>query len=477
MERKFYFDTKFQIALVGLLLKRFDFLTSVADLIKPDYFEDPVLIWYFQVIRDYYLDYAKVPEDLVIQNELLKAVKSGRIKEESIPRYTEVFKAIHEPVESEDYVISEVIRFCKRQEVRKAFLDCASKTDSEEDGVWDEIISRVQTACTVGDNREGIGSQYFIDFPQRLQQRLLGEEKLVIPTGITELDLQIGGGLKAGQLGVWLGGTGRGKSIALSHCGKRGVVGGFNVLHYTLELDEIDICERYDSSWTRVNINELLNQSSKVEKDLHNLQARYGNKLIVKFYPTGTATIQTLKGHIQQLKALGFIPDLIIVDYLDLLQPLTRYNEEWADLGSIAKDLRGLAGSLKIPIWTGCQSNRAGLSADILDLEHVGDSLRKAQIADVIIAICMSPDERANNAARLFLPKNRNGPAGVVIPIRTAYNRMCFFDPASEPYTAPSKKEIVSPAKRKVDSIKEKVDYAEQVQKAEKIIQETAKEL
>lgn len=424
------------------MCQKYDFLISAIDLLKPEYFEDKVLVWYFQTIRDFFLDYHKSPSKVVVKEELRKSAASGRIKDTEFRQYVEVFPKLWADVDSADYLIEQVVQFCRRQALRRAFLEYAPKIDRADDQLWGEIQSEITDACGVGAHTMDLGTQYFKDYHERLHNRVIGEEKLIVPSGIRKLDEYIGGGLKAGQVGVWLGGTGVGKSIVLPHCGRRGVVEGLKVAHYTLELDDKDIAERYDAGWSSVALGDLAAQTKIVERRLASLGRQYGNSLIIKFYPTRTATLNTIRSHVRQLHSLGFKPDLLVVDYLDLLKPLTSYNDEYADLGAITADLRGLAGELSLPIWTATQVNRGGLNVEVVDLEHIGDSLKKAQIADIVVAICMTKEERQKNEARLYLAKNRNGPTGVTVKIETAYHRMCFCKqvPAPQPITGKTRR-------------------------------------
>lgn len=429
----FNFDRDFQIGILGLMQSSFEFNLMAVELIEPQYFEDQTLVWIFRTMRDYWQDHNTRCDILVLNNELRKARIAGRIKDTDEVKYTDVFEAMKTPPDVDKYVTTEVVRFCRRQSVRKAMLDMAPMTDSPDADVWDVILKRMTDACNVGSHSVDIGMQYFLQYKDRLQARMLGEEQLVIPTGITDLDYKIGGGLKAGQIGLWLGGTGSGKSIALPHCGKRAVIGGWKVVHYTLELSAEIIAERYDSSWSQVPVYDLVKQTMRVEQKLGMLHQRHGNSLIIKEYPSGLATVGTLRQHLQALRHTGFIPDLIVVDYVDLLKPTASYDNEYAEQGSIIRDLRGLAGELKVPIWSATQVNRPGMSSEVVDVEHIADSFRKAQIADVIIAICASREELEMDVLRLFLAKNRNGPSKHTVKIRSAYNRMCFYDPLAPP--------------------------------------------
>lgn len=434
--KKFNFGREFQVRALALMRRKFDFLTAAVSIVKPEYFEDKALSWAFTTIVAHYQDYALCAELRVMENELQKAVTAGRVRKED----EDACATLIAEVEAEDvalgdaYTVDQVVRFCRRQEVRRALLEVAPKTESEDQDVWEEIEQRISTACNTGANSINIGTSYFAEYAQRCQNRFLDEAQRCIPTGIDELDKYIGGGLRAGQLGVWLGGTGTGKSVALPHCGKFAVMHKLKVVHYTLELNEIEVSTRYDAAWTGTPLYDLKDQSRAVEKKLHGLLAKYGEALLIKGYPTNTATIETLKTHLVALRSnTGFIPDLVVVDYGDLIKATSNYNDEYADLGTIFKDLRGLAETLNIPIWTATQANRTSTDQEVVGIEQMGDSFKKAQIADIVIAIGGTREDKADNIITLNIAKNRNGPTGKNIAIRTAYDRMCFFDPFNPP--------------------------------------------
>lgn len=408
----------------------YGFGTLCQDILKAEYFEDRILGWFYTTIRDYYIDYRKKPTSLVLERELETAILAKKVKEKEKDLYVSALQKIVENPSSEDaeYVTNEVIRFAKRQAVRNVLLEVAPQTDSRDESVWDEIESKIRKACSVGTASLDIGLDYFSEINQRLASRAQYETKLVIPVGIPDLDQVLSGGLKAGQLGIILGFTGGGKSVFLPHVGRRALINGYKVVHYTLELDEKDIADRYDASFSNINITDLIPKEREVEKKLTALNTKYGNSLVIKFYPTQSASVPTLRTHLNQLEGLGFVPDLVIVDYGDLLKATSKYNDPYSDLGHTFADLRGLAGEKKIPIWTASQLNRAGGNAELADIGHMGDSIKKAHIADVIIAISATRDEKDNNQARLHVAKNRNGPSNVVIPITTNYAKMKFYE-------------------------------------------------
>jgi len=442
---RFPFDRQFQIGILGLCLQRLEFLLLASEVIKPEYFEDKILIWYFEKIISYYNQYGSLPNADVLKNELKKAARAKTIQSAEVRDYIEVLGLLVQRVSAAAYVTDEVVRFCRRQEGRKIYLDTAEIMDTATDDDWDMILERLYNVKSIGTSQLDMGIKYFEEAEARVERRAAGDLRAVAPTGIRgwhknthapmDLDQFLGGGLKTGQLGIWMGATNLGKSIALPHCGKRAVVQGMKVLHVTLELSASDVADRYDSAWTRTNIQELVTHGSAVSDRLKALSDRsgYAESLIIKEYPTGQASVNTLRGQLRQLEAMGWLPDLLVVDYLDLLKPLTNYNDEYADLGHIAQDLRGLCGEFEIPAWSATQTNRAGMSQETPDIEHMGDSIKKAQIADVILVMCATKEERAQNLLRIFIAKNRNGPNKVELEIRTAYHRMALWDSAGEP--------------------------------------------
>lgn len=428
-QNQFSFGKDFQIGLLHLCIKNFNFLLTCIDIIKPEYFEDTVLIWFYVAIRDYYLDYKKSPTKEVLWNEILTNVKSGRIRDYEQASYIEVFTKLDDPITYEEYLIDEIIKFCRRQEVKRVILEVAPQIETASDELFPEIEAKIKAACNVGQMHDNLGIQYFVDYAERLRKLKEGENQKIIPTGITELDLLIKGGLRAKQLGIVIAASGAGKSLSLASFAKRAVIGGFKVVYYTLELSEVEIAQRFDSSFSHIEINIIEDSLDSVETLLDDLGNKYGNQLIIKEYPTRGATVDTIRSHLHQLKGIDFIPDLIIVDYGELLKPLTNYNDEYADQGVIYADLRGIAGEFDAACWSACQVNRAGQNVELLTREHIAESMKKVFIADLVIPISRTREEVINNLARLTTEKNRNGPEARTIPIASDYKRMCFYDP------------------------------------------------
>lgn len=425
--QQFNFDRKFQVQILSLMLRDLDFLIAAQDIIKPEYFSDNVLIWFFLTIRNYYLDYQMRMDSDVLRNELLKAVQQGKIKkEDDIRNYAESFQLIEQTIGNKDYVVKELVAFCKSQAIKSMVMELPALLIARD---FASIESNFKKAMDVGEDFGSTGTSYFVNWTDRLKSRAIRNESRVMPTGITDLDVFLGGGLRPKQLGIWMAPTNRGKSIALCHCGKRAVIMGKKVLHYTMELSEEDVAERYDSSFSKISMSKLFDEEAHLVAQLEKLGMRWGNALIIKEWPAGKPSLATLTAHFNQCVRNGFSPDLILIDYLDLLRPTIRRLQKREELSDITTETRGWAMELNLPIWSATQSQRIAISMETHTEEQVGEDIGKVNIADIVVTINQTKEEVAQNKMRLFLAKNRNGRKYIEIPIINDLDRMCFYDP------------------------------------------------
>jgi replicative DNA helicase len=140
-------------------------------------------------------------------------------------------------------------------------------------------------------------------------------------------------------------------------------------------------------------------------------------KLIVKEYPTKSATTNTIKNHLKRLQLQGVEPDLIIVDYGDLIRPTTIRKEKRIELECIYEELRAMAQVLDCPIWTASQTNRSGLNAEVITMESISEAFNKCFVSDFIFTLSRTIEDKNTNSGRMFVAKNRNGPDGLIYPI------------------------------------------------------------
>ena len=184
---------------------------------------------------------------------------------------------------------------------------------------------------------------------------------------------------------------------------------GLNVVHYTLELSEGYVGKRYDAHFVNEPVNTIHLHKEKINKFIDDLSG----SLTIKEYSPGQASISTLESHIQKITDLGYPPDLIILDYVDLLKSISSSKDEKEKLDNTYVATKALARDLNIPVWSVSQVNRAGARDEIVEGDKAAGSYNKLMITDFCMSLSRLPQDKVNNTARFFLMKNRYGMDGM----------------------------------------------------------------
>jgi hypothetical protein len=209
----------------------------------------------------------------------------------------------------------------------------------------------------------------------------------------------------------------------LINLGAYALTQGIDVLHYTFELSEAAIGLRYDSNLCNMDSNTVIDNKDDILERYKNMNL---GRLIIKEFPTNTASIYTLRSHIERLDVKGFKPGLIIIDYADIMRSTRQYDSLRHELKLIYEELRGLAAERRVPIWTASQSNKEGSQSDIVDLSNMSEAYGKAQVADLVIGISRKSHEKSTGVGRLFVAKNRAGRDGLLFPLKIDTARSKF---------------------------------------------------
>ena len=199
-----------------------------------------------------------------------------------------------------------------------------------------------------------------------------------------------------------------------------------NVLHYTFELSELNTGTRYDSNLCDIDSNDIFMRKSDVFKFYEENKNKLG-RLKIKGYPTSTATVYTLRAHIDKLALQGFKPDIVLIDYADIMRSTRQFDSLRHELKLIYEELRSLAQDLNVPIWTASQSNRDGAHADVIDETNMSEGYGKAFVADILVTISRKAVEKSSGRGRIFLAKNRAGKDGLLFPIMIDTARSKFM--------------------------------------------------
>jgi len=391
------YGTGFQIKVISSLLTHKEFLLNIHDVLSDEYFENQSQKWVIKEILKYYDKYHSPPTMEVLKVELKKIdneVLQLSIKEQ----LKEAYKASDEDLK---YVQEEFSNFCKNQQLKKALL---SSVDLLNAGDYDSIRYLVDNALKAGQDKN-LGHEYNKDTESRYRE----EHRTAIATPWDTFNNIMQGGLGGGDFGLIFGNPGGGKSWTLVALGGWAVKMGYNVIHYTLELGSDYVGRRYDAFFTGHDVGKITNFREQVEKEVNLLP---GN-LIIKEYSPGKATISTLESHIKKCIDLDFKPDLILIDYVDLLRSKRNNRERKDEIDDIYLSTKGLARELNIPVWSVSQVNRAGAKDDIIEGDKAAGSYDKIMITDVAISLSRKRQDKVGGTGRFHIMKNRYGMDGM----------------------------------------------------------------
>tara|TARA_A100001391_G_scaffold137063_1_gene95713 strand:- start:297 stop:1664 length:1368 start_codon:yes stop_codon:yes gene_type:complete len=304
-----------------------------------------------------------------------------------------------------EYIKEQSLDFCRKQNLKEAMLKSVNLLQTCS---FDEISKVINDSLKLGSDNN-FGYDYFADF----EERFVPKHRLPVTTGWKDIDHICNGGLGKSELGVVIAPTGAGKSMVLVHLGAQALKEGKTVVHYTLELQDTIIATRYDSCLTGYPLSDIINFKDEVYEEIKEIDG----KLIVKEYPTKSATTNTIKSHLTKLLKRGIKPGMIIVDYADLLKPVVVRKEKRNELESIYEELRAISTEFQCPVWTASQTNRSGLNAEVITMEQISEAFNKCFVADFIMSVSRTIEDKQNNQGKIFIAKNRNGPDGMIYDI------------------------------------------------------------
>ena len=392
---------EFQIKVLSSLLTHKEFLVNIHDIISEEYFENSSQKWIIKEILNYYDKYHTTPSLDVIKVELQK-LDNDVLKISLKDQLKQAYISSDEDLE---YVQEEFTNFCKNQQLKKALM---SSVDLLKAGDFDGIRFIVDNALKAGQDKN-IGHEYAKDIESRYREN----SREVVPTPWPRINTLLQGGLGNGDFGLIFGNPGGGKSWSLVSLGGHAVKMGYTVLHYTLELGEDYVGKRYDAFFTKIPVNKVDSHKDKIAELIPQLPG----KLIIKEYPTGKATISTIESHIAKATSMGSKPDLVIIDYVDLLASRKTNRERKDEIDDIYTSTKGLARELDIPIWSVSQVNRAGANDNVIQGDKAAGSYDKIMITDFCMSLSRKKEDKVNNTGRFHLMKNRYGMDGLTFGI------------------------------------------------------------
>ena len=402
------YGQSFQSKVVSALITDNKFLDTISEVTTSKFFENDANKWIISEILSYHEEYRKPPTLDVFKSHLTK-IDNEVLKKTVVEQLRHVFTQIGNV--DLDYIKDEFTSFCINQNLKGVILQ---SVDLLKAGSYDRIKDLVDKAMKVGQESD-LGMDYIEDYDERTEEL----NRTTVPTRWQPINDLMDGGLGPGELGVVVAPSGVGKTWILTAIGAEAVRNGLSVVHYTMELSEHYVGARYDTVFTGIPSVDLKDKKEEVKGKIKNLRG----KLLIKYFPPKGVTVKKLQTHIEKMITLDNKPDVIIVDYADLLLSHSNNSDStYAEQGGVYIDLRGMSGELEIPIWTASQTNRSAIDSEVIEADKIADSYAKVMNADFIMSWSRKSKDKLNDTARAHIMKNRFGPDGITFPCKMNTN-------------------------------------------------------
>ena len=316
-----------------------------------------------------------------------------------------------------DWLMDEFENFTRHKALERAIINSADLLEKKDYGQVESLIKEaVQISLT-----KDLGINYFEDPRQRLMR--IKDKNGQISTGWPSLDRRLFGGMNRGELNIFAGGSGAGKSLFLANLGVNWCLQGLNVLYLTLELSEDLVAMRIDAMTTGIPTKEIFRDLDDVEMKVKIIGKKAG-KLQIKYMPSGK-TANDLRAYMKEFEIkTGSKIDVLLVDYLDLLMPASRKisaENLFIKDKYVSEELRNLAMEKQCIFVTAAQLNRGAVEEVEFDHSHISGGLSKIQTADNVFGIFTSRAMRERGRYQIQLMKTRSS-SGVGMKVDLEFN-------------------------------------------------------
>ena len=407
-----YLGETFQYRLTHEFMENHTFFEDLSSIIDQNMFTDPNLKTLVGVMKNYYEREGHVPSYDMLEVELRDISHSDKEIETYLAILEKVRNSASDGVERTRELAE---KFFKQQNIIRTaneILKIAGNGDTNQYEACVDLLNDAMTKGTHNDFGEGLFDH--------INETLSDDYRVPIPTGIGKIDETLEGGLGKGELGVIIGPTSFGKTSLTTAMASHAACNGYKVLQIVFEdrikqiqrkhLGRITGIEAKDLS--KPDVIDLVRQTIDAFPQKEELEK---NLRIVKF-PSGEKTARQIERFIKKLINSGFKPDLTIIDYFECLEHEIdkSSSNEFSQEGKTMRRFEAMAGELDMAIWIPSQGTKDSINLELVTMDKIGGSVKKAQIAHVIMSIARTVDDIANNKATIAILKNRAGKSGKV---------------------------------------------------------------
>ena len=308
------------------------------------------------------------------------------------------------PKENYEWLMDEFENFSRHKSLERAIVKSA---DMLEQGDYGPVEKLIKDAIQISLNKD-MGTDYWEDPRARLMR--LKDNNGQISTGYPSIDRKLYGGFKRGELNIWCAGSGGGKSLFLANLGVNFALAGLNVIYFTFELSEELVSMRVDSMITGTASKDIFKNLDDVEMKVR-LTGKKAGGMQIKYMPSGK-NCNDLRSYLKEYQVkTGKKADILLVDYLDLMMPLSvkvSPSDLFVKDKYVSEELRNLAMETQCVVVTAAQLNRSAVEEIEFDHSHISGGLSKIQTADNVIGIFTSRAMRERGRYQIQFMKTRS---------------------------------------------------------------------
>jgi replicative DNA helicase len=338
--------------------------------------------------------------------EQIKAVTNVELKH--VPDLTE---------DHYNWFMTEFEGFTKQQEISRAILAAA---DLLEKGDYDPVEKLIKDAVQISLTKD-MGTEYFTDPRARIDKYFNSGGQ--VSTGWPQMDRLLYGGFSRGELNIFAGGSGSGKSLVMMNIALSWLQAGLSGVYVTLELSE-ELCSlRTDAMLTGMSTKDIRKDIDTTELKVKMVGKKSG-QYRVKGFPA-QSTVNDIRSYLKEVQIqTGIKVDFVMVDYLDLVMPVSvkvNPNDQFIKDKYVAEELRNLAKELNVLLVTASQLNRSAVEEIEFDHSHIAGGISKINTADNVFGIFTSRAMKERGKYQLQCMKSRSS-TGVGHKIDLTYN-------------------------------------------------------
>ena len=408
-----YLGEIYQYKLAHEFMENHTFFEDLSPIIDQNMFTDPNLKTFVGVMKNYYEREGNVPRYEYMEIELRNISHSDKETETYLAVLDKVKNAPSDGVERTRELAEKFFRQQNIVKTANEILKIAGKGDADK---FEACVNLLNDAMS-----KGVHNDYGECLFDHINETLSDDYRTPIPTGIGKIDEILEGGLGRGELGVIIGPTSFGKTSLTTAMASHAAIKGHKVLQIVFEDRIKQIQRKHIGRITGIEAKDLskpgiVEQVKKTLEEFKDKEKLQENLRIVKF-PSGEKTARQIEKFIKKLINSGFKPELTIIDYFECLEHENdkSTSNEFEKEGKTMRRLEAMAGELDMAIWVPSQGTKDSINLELVTMDKIGGSVKKAQIAHVIMSIARTVEDISNNKATIAILKNRAGKSGKVL--------------------------------------------------------------